>query len=492
MSSGSRAGGDSWGRGGVALELEARALLWLAAVFLASRGIFFALGVRFDASTLNNYWQYLDPRLLQEDLLRSVFYLHSQPPLFNVFLGLVLKLSPVEPAHAFHGLYLAAGLVCQLATFLLMRALGVGRAVAGILSTILVIRPSFILFENWLMYDVPVTALMCLAALALARFAQTGSALYAHAFCITLLLICSSRSLFHLLYFVATLALLAGIARGYRRRVLLRSAIVPLALLTLLYAKGFLVFGHFGPSTWIGMNLTRIATAALTVQDLETLHRQGVISATATVPPFSALEAYDPSIFSPPRYPDVPALANRIKSTGGVNYNHEAYIDVSSRYMTDALQIIRHRPLVYLHGVAKAWYNYFKPQTEISHVSVNTDRLGGYTTFGATMLHGRLPITVDYGGEKKPIYLFSFLGIPLLTLFALYLAWRAKPMDSSRLVLAFTVLTVIYVAILGNSLEVWENQRFRFYTDPFFAVFLGLMIERVLRGRPPARGSQVG
>ena len=37
--------------------------------------------------------QYLDPLLLKSDLLKSLFYLHSQPPIFNLFLGIVLKLS---------------------------------------------------------------------------------------------------------------------------------------------------------------------------------------------------------------------------------------------------------------------------------------------------------------------------------------------------------------------------------------------------------------
>lgn len=484
MSPGSGAERTATGLDGSTRSSDRRALLWLSAIFLASRGVFFALGVRFDASTLINYWQYLDPKLLQDDLLRSVFYLHSQPPLFNLLLGAVLKLSPA-PELAFHGLYLLAGLTCQLTTFLLMRAFGVGRVVAGILSTILVIRPSFILFENWLMYDVPVTALTCLTAIFLARFARGGAPRDALAFFVTLLILCLTRSLFHWVYFAAVLAVLVGLTQAARRRTVLRAAIVPFVLLGLLYLKGLWVFGHAGPSTWLGMNLARITTAAMTSADLEDLRQQGALSATATVRPFSALEDYDSRLLSSPCYPGVPALTDRLKSTGANNFNHEAYIEVSQRYLTDAFWIIRHRPEVYLHGMAKAWYNYFKPQTEISHVSINTDRLGGYAELGATLLHGRLPIGIDYGGEKKPIYLFSFLGIPLLTFFALSRVWR-RPEEDSSLVLAFMILTVVYVAGVGNSLEVWENQRFRFYTDPFFAVFLGIALDCLLgEGRGP-------
>ncbi len=479
----------SRGGGRAANPVDKRYLLGLTVVFLVSRLLFFALGVRFDAAPLADYWQYLDPRLLEDDLLRSLFYLHSQPPLFNLFLGLVLKWSPVAPSVVFHVLYMAAGLVCHLATFVLMRWLGVGGATAVAVSTILVVRPSFILFENWLMYDVPVTALICLAAVWLALFVRRGSALYAHALFVTLLLLCATRSLFHLAYFGAVLALLAAATRGDRRLRVLRSAAVPLLLLLLLYLKSFLLFGHPGPSTWLGMNLARIATAAMPAAELARLHQQGELSEAATVTPFSPLERYGPELLCPPRYPGVPALTDRLKSTGYVNYNHEAYIGVSRSYLGDSLWIIRHRPGVYLHGVAKAWYNYFKPQTEISHVSANSERLRGYVAAGARVLYGRLPLTFDYGGEAKPIYLFSTLGIPLLVLYALVRVRRSRlrPLarlrrdPASRLMLAFMALTVIYVALVGNSLEVWENQRFRFYTDPFLAVLFAMAADRAVR-----------
>lgn len=456
---------------------DRRCLIALTAVFVASRLVFHAFGVRFDMTPLVEYWQYLDPKLLEGDLLRSVFYLHSQPPLFNLFLGTVLKLSPVAPQVLFHSLYLMAGLWCHLATFVLMRVLGVGRVVAGILSTILVVRPSFILFENWLMYDVPVTALLCLSAVWLALFIARGSASYAHALFFTLLLLCATRSLFHLAYFGAVLALLAALTGGEQRRIVLRSAVLPLLLLTLLYAKNVVLFGHFGPSTWLGMNLARIAIAAMPPEESVRLVRQGKLSETAAIPPFSSLDRYAPAFFSSPRYPDVPALAHRLKSTGAVNYNHEAYIGIARRYLSDSLWIVHHQPDVYLHGVAKAWYNYFKPQTEITHVSANRDRLGEYAAVGASLLYGRLPVTVDYGGEAKPIYLFSTVGIPLVLLYALWRARRSTD-PAPRMVLSFMALTVIYVALVGNSFEVWENQRFRFYTDPFLVAFLGMAAAR--------------
>ncbi len=55
--------------------------------FIISRVLYYCLGVRFDTIPLFYAWQFLDVNLLQNRLIESVFYLHSQPPLFNLFLG---------------------------------------------------------------------------------------------------------------------------------------------------------------------------------------------------------------------------------------------------------------------------------------------------------------------------------------------------------------------------------------------------------------------
>src|SRR5262245_2635671 len=88
-------------------------------------------GIRFDASPLQWYWQYLDPSLLEKKLLGSLFYLHSQPPLFNLFLGVIAKVFPPEARdEAFAAIYYLAGYALYCTTFLLQRSLGVRSSIA--------------------------------------------------------------------------------------------------------------------------------------------------------------------------------------------------------------------------------------------------------------------------------------------------------------------------------------------------------------------------
>ena len=78
------------------------AVVAVALVFGASRVAAYLAGVRFDATPLTWYWQFIDPVLLRERLLESLYCLHIQPPLFNLLLGINLKLFPSTFSAAMH------------------------------------------------------------------------------------------------------------------------------------------------------------------------------------------------------------------------------------------------------------------------------------------------------------------------------------------------------------------------------------------------------
>lgn len=58
--------------------------------FAISRLIYLLLlGLSFDERPLAVNLQYVDPLLLKNNLWESLYYLHSQPPGFNLFQGLI-------------------------------------------------------------------------------------------------------------------------------------------------------------------------------------------------------------------------------------------------------------------------------------------------------------------------------------------------------------------------------------------------------------------
>jgi hypothetical protein len=89
------------------------------------------------------------------------------------------------------------------------------------------------------------------------------------------------------------------------------------------------------------------------------------------------------------------------------------------------------------------------------------------------------------------VYVLLTLGTPLLLLFGLASAANVGPRRGAltrpqRLLLLYMCGTVFYVAVVGNSLEVGENTRFRFMTDTFLVVTLGLALQS-FRGRSSYR-----
>jgi len=64
---------------------------YLASIFIVTRLIlYFYLGIH-NVQNISYTWQVLDLQLLKNDLLESLLLLHSQPPLWNLFIGLLLK-----------------------------------------------------------------------------------------------------------------------------------------------------------------------------------------------------------------------------------------------------------------------------------------------------------------------------------------------------------------------------------------------------------------
>ena len=66
--------------------------LILTLVFVLTRLIYAYVGVEFDYSWVYKQWHLIDFDLMQSHLIKSLWYFHYQPPLFNFFVGLLAKL----------------------------------------------------------------------------------------------------------------------------------------------------------------------------------------------------------------------------------------------------------------------------------------------------------------------------------------------------------------------------------------------------------------
>jgi hypothetical protein len=466
-----------------------RAWAILLVAFAVAHAIYFALGLRFDASPLDYYLQYLDPALLRTRLWESVFHLHSQPPLFNLFLGLVLKLSPAGFAGVFHFVYLLLGAAATLLLYELMRGLRVPAGLALALSIACCSSPAFVLHEHFLFYAFPLMFVLLLSAVLLRAFLEGGRAAYGLGFFICVAELCLVWGVFHLIYFLALIVLLWVIARE-RRRVMVMTAAIPLLLVVALYAKNAIVFGKFGASTWLGMNLWMVASDGMSRAQLAALRDEGRLSAVAVVGPFHALSDY-PGDFAEVRgFERIPALRQTIKSTGHLNLNHLGYVAVGDAFTRDALRLIRIAPRRYAAGVAHAWFVYLEPASYFKHFGANAARIGAVIRVWDRVLYGKLEGALGFRGGTKSVWIVLAIGLPLVFVLSM---WKALGpgagrglTETDRAMVIYLCYQIGFVAVVANLLQVGENNRFRFITDPLSLALVGFLA-RDLAGRSGGR-----
>jgi hypothetical protein len=445
---------------------NAMGLLVVAVGFVLSRLYFHWLGVRFETSSLEWYWQVLDPQLLTERLLESVFFLHAQPPLFNLFLGVGLKIAGAQSAVLFQLVFLALGLALAVVIYLMLARLGLSPTISAVLVLLYATSPNWLMYENWLFYDFPNAVALVLAAWALLQYSRRETTPWLALFFLLVGAVVWTRSLFHVAWFLGSVAIVL-LAKPQRWRRVVVAAAVPLVLIGLLYGKNLMVFGFFGSSSWLGMSLTKMTTARLQPTERESWMRDGRLTPVAQVPPFSPVESYE-SVGVPVTDCGIPALGWRLRSTGAPNFNHIAYLDVSRASLSDAVTVIRERPGVYLRSVGAACARFF--WSPVNYPPFRDNLVATASTYRLFESTVNLPPVAAMLG----LLAFSYGGLRVWR-------WARGRGSKTDLFFAWSVFTISWVFCVGNLLEFGENFRFRFAVEPLVVVLLGAVLGEVAK-----------
>lgn len=475
-----------------------QAFFLVLCVFVLSRVWSYGAGVAFDVSPLTYYLQYLDPALLRERLWESTYYMHIQPPLFNIFLGAILKWFPVHCGLVFQGIYLAIGALLPGLLFCLMDKLGVSLGIRTILTMVFVVSPSIIICENWLFYMYPILFLLVSAAVFLYNFVEQGQwtdGLFFFACLAALVLV---YSVFHLLWFLLIFAFVFWRCVNRRQKVLL-TAIGPFLVLCSVSVKNFLLFGILGSGFFfLGINAAIMTVFELPVAERERLIQQGHISQACATDFYqnALVEQYRQHYGLLPET-GIPALDQKTRSTGFVNYNNQHFLHLAHLYWKDALYVARHYPEVYGRAVQRAFFVYFLPgPTDVA--DPNRPKIATWERIYNFMF---IPLE-----KNNAIYSQKFLFSPdgknvvwnalsILTYAVVvfvyvsawgYGCWRLarKPQDEKRcapqnVCLAFICFSIFYVTCVSNLFANNANNRYRLPLDPFYVSLLGLMLTAI-------------
>ncbi len=469
------------------MSRKTKNIIILIFLFIGSRLFFYIIGIRFDITPLTWYFQYLDPVDLKTNLLQSLFYLHSQPPGFNLFLGLILKWASGFETTAFQVIYILIGLIITIALYKMLIEFKISSTVALLFSMFCALSPPVILYENWLFYTYPVVCLLLLSILFLNKYLKKNQPVYLFLFFSALGLIVITRTLFQPIWFLTILILMIILDKKNIGKILL-AALLPLMMILTLCIKNYVVFREANLSSWFGMNLIKM-TFSIPYNQIMPLIEKGTVSDIAIKKPFQAPDAYQ-TYAKFDTVTNIPVLDKQYKSTGAVNFNHLGYIAVSRKYYAAACYLIKKFPFYYLHSIIKAFYTYLRPCSSFQEAD-NTKKIAFWKNIYEEYLCGdvlqhvwNINYVTRFDQVRKIHLNFLYLFIPFLYCWATILAIKGQNfLDLSRaemLVIRYIVFNIIYITLIGNLIEVGENMRFRFLILPSLYILVALFLRYLM------------
>ena len=485
---------------------EERYGLLLLLLFIVSRILFSAQGGTFLATPLSFAKQFLDPQLLHHDLLQSLFYLHSQPPLFNLFLGIILKISPL-PALSFELVFKTAGALIPLLFFGILTRLGINSLVACMAAALFLLNPTLILYENLLYYTYIEALFVLLALFFLLQWLMCTRSYFLILFWTSLLCLGMIRSLFHPLFFLITsltLALYLAWRAQQRRlaRQLLLTSLIVLIPLSLLCAKNAYLYGFFGTSSWDGMSLW-IKANGFAPETLEAFYNHGMISEKALRAGHDTFQPIS-HFFDEGELDAIPchhaADCSEWKTTGKENFNHSGYVPLSRQLRKDSFSLIVHEPQLFAYYTLVSYSLMLWHASDSVHALFmhNLQVVEGLEEFYRFLHCGFLGVE----SKRSTHYLWWIRSLLISALFLLFYAStlyyalrRGSTVSYSTLTLClFSLLIHTYTLSISSLIEFGENNRFRFPVDPAFLVLMAgnlVIWKRSLGGRAAARGGGV-
>lgn len=438
---------------------------WLATLaFSIVRIVFYCVGIRMDFHYLYHSIQFAELSLLKENLGETLFYMHGQPPLFNLYIGSVLKVFPHHFELFFQANFIFMGWLQVILLVSILHQLDIRRTIIGIILGFYILLPAAILFENWFFYTYPIVTLFLLSLYSLICFIEKETLLRGGFFFSTLAIIALTRSMFHLVWLI----MLFSIFIFYRKKLaiplpkLALSFVLPFCFVFAWYLKNMLLFGTFTASSWGGYNLSRMTIQREDTTSFNNIKQQAIAESDTTL------------------YPNIALLHRLTKDGNQNNWFHIQYIFIFKKMSKESIILIKANPMDYLKKVTIAHTISLKPSNKYLKLFSpnNYNRMKPYLN---VFNIGVTANQIEAFPSTHPMRLIQCVPVALLYLLVLYSLWHYR-LDFKFLslkmqsVLLFILFNTLYIAVIGNFLESGENMRFRFQATPIGLILIAIII----------------
>lgn len=456
-------------------------------------------------SEISSSWQLDSVDNLMANPFTSSWYRHVQPPLYNLYIGAILRWSPFPPIGTIYVLSLVALLGASLLLCDILQRWRVHPWAAGTITVLAMANPNLLSTIVVSSYEVPVMALLVLAFWLFQRYLDAPRPQLLVWLSVVLTAVSLTRSLLHPVWVVGFL-LFAVVARKVPVRAVVVAFAIPVLCIGGWMVKNQVLFDSATTSSWLGFNLQRGVMAPMARADVEASVADGDVTGLALVNPWQPLDAYaewnegcQPSRRHPSLYVQTWTLPG-----GDANFNHECYLPLYAQAEANAKTLIATYPGRYLStrlaimpssfAMAEVGVDtpYRSPAGVVRPSRTWMDALGDATLLPVTVHLDMSDWNLPFFGVDELTYRVSLtlaacslflLARGLLAAFRLVRQGRrdgVRSWDRDELLWLLVAGTAILVIVVGNLIEFGENGRFRATLDPLLvALPLGALYRTV-------------
>jgi hypothetical protein len=418
--------------------------------------------------TWDGLWQTLPLESLKTNMVHSVWNLHAQPPLYNMYGAFFIKLFYPHHLQYMHYSNIILGSLLSAILYSILVQLTRDKLLSFLVALLLALNPSLFLYEAYILYTLLAAFLVVLSVFFLSLFSSKKRPVYIYAFVLSLNLLILTRSVYHVIILFIGISIACILAGGQWKKTLVVSVIISLLSIGW-YGKNYAKFGFFGGSSWGGLGIWKVASAYYTGEELEALVKENVIQdIVLDVGVFHRPSSYIMYGFS--KESDIDVLSRD-------DYNNINVIDISRMYRRNALYLILHNPLRYLGNVLKAYAHYTRPSSRLMHLAINAGRMQSHEAISSEVIQGHAlaPLLSKY--DFGP---FIFFLLPVSMVFYFIIPIRTCGISASKwfdyiradTVLFFAALLILYTTIVSCVFEYGENDRFRFLVEQLIWAFI--------------------
>lgn len=484
-------------------------LVWRLGVALCSAalyGVMLAAGGGPTPKAVSTLWHLLDESQLEASPLSSLWYLHTQPPLFNALVAGLAQL-PWPISASLTWVLGAAHVGTAIVTFDIVRWFGLGRAVAAVGTVVVIGNPNLMSTAFLASSELIVAFLVTLSFWCLIRHLDRPTTRSLLALSGALTAVALTRSAFHPIWVIVMLALVIASRPFPSKRQVAAAVALPLVLIGAIALKNQVNVGTFSVSSWSGFNLQRGVVAAMTPEQVRSAFSDEQQLALAQTPAWLPLDQYPPlGDACVPRHTH-PVLTEPFKDpTPPVptpNFNHECYLPLYQQSAENAKELILRQPGRYLvtrRAPLLASFSTVDVGAGAPGQSMFGNPLPSRTWVDRLYRPLLVPAGVEIDQSDWNLPLFPGAPFPFdvsLTLMLAYAAVAARgsialvqatlsglrnrswTFPPTGLVWAAVLITECMVVVGGAAVEFGENGRFRAVLDPLVCALAWVLLVQV-------------